>query len=425
MVRALLPGIWDALLLAVQLLLTGSLYDRTLPRRSKFMLRSVINIGLFLLLSCIIGMFPLHLSVLPLFIYALYIMLSFALYCADIKMRCFTFLSTMATHHMAVALIDALWMALNVREGSLEWAVVALIGFTLSLVGCYFLFGRKMCHISIVKLQSGRLIVLACIIFAVAYLLRICSVFEIWALEAGNPLRVTTHLYSAISCLASLTILFMSNHEDTLAEELAKMERMLLEREQQESKAVEVIDLVNMKYHDLKHILSALRTGDNPTALLDEYESELPAYENILHTGSPALDVLLTRRLNLCKAHCITLKCMVDGKELDVISSADICSLFGNLLDNAIDAVLAEQPQNRIILLQVFSKRGYLVIHEENYCSKMPILLDGLPVNNNDMHNMHGFGVKSMRSITEKYSGHLTITEDRETFSVDILIPLA
>ena len=53
------------------------------------------------------------------------------------------------------------------------------------------------------------------------------------------------------------------------------------------------------------------------------------------------------------------------------MSESDIYSLFNNILDNAVEAVLRIQdPEKRIILLTVLSRNHFLFIHEENYCEE-------------------------------------------------------
>ena len=114
---------------------------------------------------------------------------------------------------------------------------------------------------------------------------------------------------------------------------------------------------------------------------------------------------------------------MADGKQLDQLSSADLYALFGNLLDNAIEAVAKEPPEKRTISMQVFKKRGYLCIHIENFCTDPPELVNGLPKTRKQDDRYHGFGIKSIRYIVEKYHGNLAISTDHQQFCVDILIP--
>ena len=68
------------------------------------------------------------------------------------------------------------------------------------------------------------------------------------------------------------------------------------------------------------------------------------------------------------------------------------------------------------------SAQGSLVsIHIENPCGKKPLLIDGLPQTTKADADYHGFGMKSMRYIVEKYSGGLRVDWEDGIFSVDML----
>ena len=57
-------------------------------------------------------------------------------------------------------------------------------------------------------------------------------------------------------------------------------------------------------------------------------------------TGNHALDVILTEKSLICKQKEIKLTCMADGKQLAFMQTTDLYSIFGNLLNNSIEAAL-------------------------------------------------------------------------------------
>ena len=77
----------------------------------------------------------------------------------------------------------------------------------------------------------------------------------------------------------------------------------------------------------------------------------------------------------------------------------------------------------RFIALKVYRRGGFLCIHVENYCDTEPEIRDGLPVTTKEDNGLHGFGMKSMRYIAEKYDGSLTSGTRENTFVLNILIP--
>jgi sensor histidine kinase regulating citrate/malate metabolism len=115
---------------------------------------------------------------------------------------------------------------------------------------------------------------------------------------------------------------------------------------------------------------------------------------------------------------------MADGKLLSFLSPPDIYSLFGNILDNAIESELKEKEEDRYINI-VASKHGNLVnIYEENYISDLPTFEDGVPVTDKADKAYHGFGTKSIIYVCEKYNGHVRFSAANHVFSVNILLPL-
>ena len=102
---------------------------------------------------------------------------------------------------------------------------------------------------------------------------------------------------------------------------------------------------------------------------------------------------------------------MVQGEELNFMSSADIVSLFSNALENAIEC-------------EMRVKGGFVCVHVENYCTEQPKLEDGLPVTTKADKGLHGFGVKSMRYVAEKYGGSIQAGTRENMFVLNVLIPV-
>ena len=104
----------------------------------------------------------------------------------------------------------------------------------------------------------------------------------------------------------------------------------------------------------------------------------------------------------------------------------DLCTIFGNILDNAIECELGiADKSRRLIHLTVYGKRGFLVIRCGNYCPQPPTFRDGLPVTTKADRNYHGFGMRSIRMIVHKYEGELTVYVADGIFHLNILFSLA
>lgn len=143
----------------------------------------------------------------------------------------------------------------------------------------------------------------------------------------------------------------------------------------------------------------------------------------LFDTGNKALDTVLKEKWFRCAKEKITLTCMADGNNLRFMSESDIYSLFGNAIDNAMAAVSNLPEEKRFISITENKKGNLLDISIENYYDGKVDFEDGLPKSKRDLR-YHGFGVKSMKMIAEKYGGRLSVCVNDDLFRVDIFLPI-
>lgn len=189
----------------------------------------------------------------------------------------------------------------------------------------------------------------------------------------------------------------------------------------------ESVDMVNQKYHDLKHQISLLRNEfDSSTQLshLDQLEHDIRIYETQNKTGNRFLDTILMAKSIHCQKAGIKLTCVANGHALDFMDVMDLSSLFGNALDNAIEAASQlEDPEQRLIRLSVSYQKGFLCIWIENRCRETLTIAKGIPFTSKKDTRYHGFGVKSIYKTAEKYGGTASVHAENGWFELRVLIP--
>ena len=190
----------------------------------------------------------------------------------------------------------------------------------------------------------------------------------------------------------------------------------------------ESIDIVNQKYHDLKHQINLLKSGaDSEKAgeYLEQMEREIKIYETQNKTGNKVLDTILTSKSMHCQRHGIELKFMGEGQLLNFMEDMDISALFGNMLDNAIESVVKiKDRQKRLISLHVIQDKQFIRIRTENYCEENVQFQDGIPITTKKDKRFHGYGMKSMKKIVEKYGSSVMAGKANNWFELKILIPM-
>ncbi len=233
--------------------------------------------------------------------------------------------------------------------------------------------------------------------------------------------------YSLLCSLLVLIMAFYLTRENYLQREQELMEELLKLSNAQHESSKEAIDIINIKCHDLKHqvkVLASANTAEDRDNYIKEIRDAISIYDATYHTGNEPLDYVLREKSLLCEEYGIAFSCMVDGKLLNdlAMSTPDVYALFGNILDNALEAVKKiPNKQDRMISLQLKKQGAIVFLHAENTSQEKVQFVDGLPITTKSDYSVHGFGTKSIRHIAEKYDGILSMRTSGEKFLLDIL----
>lgn len=210
--------------------------------------------------------------------------------------------------------------------------------------------------------------------------------------------------------------------------ELDAIQRILYTQYEQYRLSKENIDLVNRKYHDLKHQIAVIRAEADPGKREDylrEMEHGIKMAEAQNKTGNAVLDTVLTGKSMYCAEHDINLNCVADGALLKFMDAMDICTIFGNALDNAIECVQKlQEPEKRLIRMAVCAQNDLLLLRFENYYEDDLRIEDGVLRTTKGDNGYHGYGIKSIRYAAEKYGGSVTVRTEDQWFRLCVLIPL-
>lgn len=310
--------------------------------------------------------------------------------------------------------------------------------FALAAAAVYFLFIRGMLR----HMSGGRLDhhMLAIAILVLSITVILCSVEDVYFshLSVGREnrfelwdhyvLRQAGNLFSVMSCTVVLLLTSRTVERRELRQELEYLQHAVRQSERQYEISRDTIDLINVKCHDIRYKLGALAVqGEQvrPEAVADLQKS-ISIYDAKVETGNQFLDVLLTEKSLYCEQNGITFSCMADGARLTFMDDGDLYCLFGNIIDNALEAVKAiKEEQRRVINLVMKARGNMLVIQSDNYFDGERAFEGGLPVTTKADRNYHGFGMRSIRMIVHKYEGELTAYVADGIFHLNILFSLA
>lgn len=246
-----------------------------------------------------------------------------------------------------------------------------------------------------------------------------------WLVQSYTSRDMTTILvestYDMLLCATALMVMFGVLEQGALTSRVTLLNELVRQQERQYEASKENAQLVNEKYHDLKKMLESMR-GKVPVSQLDKLEEKLDEYDLHIDSGNPVLDVLITEKLYICSQKNIRLTCSLGNTDFSGIEELDLYTIFQNILDNAIEAVVAlPEKDERFIMLTASQRGNILTIHTENPCTEKVTFQNGLPQTKGDP-TQHGFGVKSILRTAEKYQGTVSARQNGRMFSLEVLL---
>ena len=187
---------------------------------------------------------------------------------------------------------------------------------------------------------------------------------------------------------------------------------------------------VRQLHHDMKnHItaLSALCSSDSNSQLQDYLKSmgsTLDAYETSIDTGSPVVNGLLSDKMRKAQNLKVQLQLVVDIRSCSFLSDIDLCTILGNILDNALEAA-AKVPdeEKRFISLKIGSVSGNVIIRCSNSFQGRLDTADGVLQTTKADKQHHGLGLLSVKEVVTRHNGYLTVDSTGGQFTITILFP--
>ena len=411
----------------IQILALELLLCRRLPRRPHFWLKLIPLAALYVAIPGLIpqGFLSPALRIGSWFTVSFLLMIllsALLLYCVyDISIKQLVFCCCVAhtLQHMVHCLSRVIWYLFKPGPAASQFIELLLMAGVVILLYRFLKMNPEI-GVESADIKSPQLILFAVISTLTVYFI---SFWSNW--NEGDI--VGAQFFDFLSCVLLLVILLDLFRFRRAEEEQLVLTRLLRHEQEQHEMNRATVEVINRKCHDLKHQISALRgmSGADREKSISELENAILLYDNLAQTGNSDLDIVLAEKTLLAEKRGVKLQCIADGQRLNFMRAEDICSLFGNALDNAIEAAAqAEPPETRIVALNVSARGNVLTVHVENPCLTAPDFSGGLPLTTKVDTDYHGFGMRSMRYVAEKYGGVLTTRWEDGVFLLDALFIL-
>ena len=302
----------------------------------------------------------------------------------------------------------------------------------------YWLFLRRAARLAAICRLDRQMLSLSVVVLLITAIL--CSVEDVYFARLSTGwenqfehtalfvLRQSGNLFSVTCCAIVLLLAWRTIEQRELAQEVEYLQHTIRQSQRQYEISRDTIERINIKCHDIKYQIASLAAQGRPLGpdAVYDLEKAISIYDTRIETHNQLLDVLLTEKSLYCEQNGIQLSCMVDGEKLAFLENSDLYCLFGNVIDNALEAVAAvPQRERRIINLVVKARGCMLLIQQDNYFDGTLTFQNGLPLTTKADTSCHGFGLRSIQMIVHKYDGELTAHVDGDVFHLNILFSLS
>ena len=202
-----------------------------------------------------------------------------------------------------------------------------------------------------------------------------------------------------------------------------RVQQMEIQRDYYKERIAEE-ERVRAIYHDLKNHLLVMESRQNTEEtrqMAQTLRSQIADYEDYVHTGNEFLDIILKDKAARAREKKIDFSALVDFKGMDFLEPLDTSTIFGNAIDNAMEASEQLPEEDRLVTVKAERVRDMLLITVENNTPP------GTPSTGGTTKSdrfVHGFGIPNIKKAVEKYDGQCSFRPKDGTYLLKILIPI-
>lgn len=202
-----------------------------------------------------------------------------------------------------------------------------------------------------------------------------------------------------------------------------RVQEMEIQRDYYKERIAEE-ERVRAIYHDLKNHLLVMESRQNTAEtrqMAQTLRSQIADYEDYVHTGNEFLDIILKDKAAKARERKIDFSALVDFKGMDFLEPLDISTIFGNAIDNAMEASEQLPEEDRLVTVKAERVRNMLLITVENNTPPGKQSTGGTTKRD---PFVHGFGIPNIKKAVEKYDGQCSFRPKDGSYLLKILIPI-
>ena len=160
---------------------------------------------------------------------------------------------------------------------------------------------------------------------------------------------------------------------------------------------------------------------DKLSDYLNELADDLDTVDTVIKTGNVMADAILNSKLNVAEKMNIKLNVKANVPENLPMSDVELCSMLGNILDNAVEAYGTLPEEERFMRVYIGKLKGQLYLSVQNSAGKVRKSKNTYL---STKEGEHGYGLFRIDRIAKKYGGYVNRQNEEGVFATEIMIPL-
>lgn len=236
-----------------------------------------------------------------------------------------------------------------------------------------------------------------------------------------------------VSCIWLMCLIMYFVVQQMSKDNQTKLEYELMkEKEKYSKESMEIIKRSNEELrefkHDLKNYLLPMQEAmetmpqSEMVKVWEKINQKIEDVQTLIQTGNSYVDSMINTKITLARSEKVDVKCTILSK-MEGIDDLEFCSVFGNLMDNAIEAERKVTEKKEIIIF-VEEKMGYLRLEIQNKIEKS-VLNENSSLNTTKKDtSSHGIGHKSVKRTMQKVGGALKYYETGDLFCAEAVFPI-
>ncbi len=303
--------------------------------------------------------------------------------------------------------------------------LVAVSELVLAVLTRYLLKPEK-----IDTIDLPRALMMTVVLMLMVYFKWILTAIRELDIGGNVTMMVSFSLVSSVG-LYMVLLLFDYSRRLTIENKNAEHEKTVLQFEVSSAKReMQASSDIRRLYHDVKNHFLAIQSMSGSSTEINEYLSELlpqfEGYETQVRTGNDAVDAILSEKIQRAYPDGIRFNVCLDLSTLDHIKTVDLITIFGNAVDNAIEALRNVEGDEKFVFIKSSVFANNVILRFQNSYAGNVEMKNGMPVTSKKNAEMHGIGISSIRNAVSRYGGTVTTKADNDTkeFTLVVMLPV-